>query len=395
MKNKTLKDFITNYNSSNRSQTNCINRINSNKNYQRINLSSNHLKSIYNKEDFNNKLNNLKINIYKKLINQTTPVTLNISRKFSSSKKLSINQSFRFNKNRLSTKESKKSLILTRNNSKLLNKIQKKKSNFSTNNKNTKFIRTNNYDENKNKLLYNDEIKVLKPYKKKKKIIIINRNKNDISKYTYKNSNNISIKCNETKSTLSLKRGEKDISNYNNIKKIINENKELIRYKIKNMNKDKNYTNSIIDKNSIKNNAKKKISISNSKNNSKHKNQVNNTKTSINKKNIIQISEKQSSQKNKNRKLLIKDFINKKNNNIVNNIKKEEFINQIKKISKKSSERTLNIFPHIKKNFKDKKYTLTCNSRIITPKTKLVNNSFTNANSKNKTRIDDNSNKKK
>jgi MAP/microtubule affinity-regulating kinase len=395
LKNKTLKDFITNYNSSNRSQTNCINRINSNKNYQRINLSSNHLKSIYNKEDFNNKLNNLKINIYKKLINQTTPVTLNISRKFSSSKKLSINQSFRFNKNRLSTKESKKSLILTRNNSKLLNKIQKKKSNFSTNNKNTKFIRTNNYDENKNKLLYNDEIKVLKPYKKKKKIIIINRNKNDISKYTYKNSNNISIKCNETKSTLSLKRGEKDISNYNNIKKIINENKELIRYKIKNMNKDKNYTNSIIDKNSIKNNAKKKISISNSKNNSKHKNQVNNTKTSINKKNIIQISEKQSSQKNKNRKLLIKDFINKKNNNIVNNIKKEEFINQIKKISKKSSERTLNIFPHIKKNFKDKKYTLTCNSRIITPKTKLVNNSFTNANSKNKTRIDDNSNKKK
>ena len=382
LKNNTLKDYIINHNSSNRSHTNCITRINSNKKYDSINLSSNHLYSIHNREDLYNKLNIINNNNYKKLINQTTPVTMNISRNFSSKKKLSNNQSFRFNKNKTSMKEGKKSLILTSNNSKILKKIQNKKSSFLAINQNFKFIKTNNYDDNKNKLLYNNEIKVLKPIKKKKKIIIINKNKNNLSKYN--NSSNNTTKYNETKTALPLKKGEKNNLNYENMQKIFTESKESFIYKITN-----NYN--IIDKinNNNKNNIRKKKS-----NNSIQKKQINKNKTSTNNKNIIQISEKQTSQKSQARKLLIKKFFNVKKNSNGNIVKNNAFINKINKINKKSSERLINIFPHIKKNFKDKKYTLTCNSRIITSKINLVNNSFAHAINKNKTRIEDKSKNK-
>ena len=390
LKNNTLKDYIMNFSSSNRSHNNCMTRINSNKIYECINLSCNHLNNKHKKDDFNIKLNYIKNSIYKKINNQTTPVTMNISRNFSSKKKIS-------------NKNGKKSLLLTSNNSKIINKIQNKKSSFLSNHQNIKFIKNNIIEDNKNKL-NNDEIKVLKPNKKKKKIILINKNNSNSYKYNDKNPN-FSSKYKENKSALLFKREEKCNINYDHIQKLLTENKEPIIYKINYIKNDKNINNNIIDNN--KNNAKimkKKISISNtktknSKNNSIQKNQIHKNKTITNKKMIIKTCEKQkSSQKIQNRKLLIKSFINKKRTNMIhNNNKNNAFINKINKINKnkKSSERILNIFPHIKKNFKDKKYTLTCNSRIITPHINIVNNSCIHDIKKNKTRIEDNNSKNK
>ena len=388
LNNNTIKDYIMNFNYSNKNaHNNCITRINyNNKNYQSVNISSNHLNILQKQEDIplysskniiNEKYNCIKrANFYKKINNQTTPITENTSRKYSTKKKITNKESF-INNNKVCKKEEQKSLILTNNNSKILNKTQIKKPNNLINNKNLKFIIISNKE--KKDLKKNKEIKVLKN-NKKKKIIIINK-KNNLFKY---NSNN-RINTNSNKNNIS-----------ENNELFTTEKKHPIIHKIAKIKTDKSQRSNKIINSKNKCIIQKKISISNaksknSKNNSVQNNQIIKNRTMINNKKSfanLKTNEKQKmSQKIQNRKLLIKGFFMDKEKPKINYIKNNAFIN---KIQKKSTEhKILNFLPNINKNRKNKQYTLTYNSLSLTPYINISNNnsSIDNFIKKNKTKI--------
>ena len=366
LKNNTIKDYILSFNQSNKStHNNCINRITNKKNYESVNISSNHLK--INNQDENlsskkniikKKLNFISNNLYKKINNQTTPITENTSRKYSSKKKISNKQSFKINRNKIFIKEEKKSLLLTNNNSKIFNKIQCKKQNSIINNKNIKYISNNNI-EKKDSKLNNKEIKVLKANKKKKLIIINKKNNSNIYKY---NSHNINS----------------DLKNISKNSEICNtENKQPIIYKIYNLKTDKSQRNKINNNNIM---IKKKISISNNKskisiNSSLYCNQIIKDRTMISNKKI-NINTKTEKEKNlhkgQNRHLLIKSFLIDKKKSKINYVKNNAFIN---KINKKSTEsKIVSILPNINRNKKNKQYALTYNSLLLTPLLNITNN---------------------
>ena len=389
LKNITIKDYINNFNHSNKStHNNCINRIHK-KNYESVNISSNVL-NIVNKEEnlsskkntTKNKLNLRANNLYKKINNQTTPITETTSRKYSSKKNISNEQSFKINKNKIFLKDDKKPLLLSNNNSEIFNKTQSKKQYSIINNKNIKYIINKKKKEKNDSKLNNNEIKVLKP-NKKKKIIIINKKNNSI---LYKSSSN------------NLNNDFKNISKYSEVCQT--ENKQPIIRKINNLKTDKSQRNKIINKKNYII-TKKKISISNNKsknsiNNSLHNNQIIKNRTMINnKKNSINIktSEKEKNlQKIQNRQQLIKRFLMDKKKSKINYIKNNALIN---KISKKSSEyKIINILPNINRNKKKKQYTLTYNSLFSTPYLNINNSNsnscINNIIKKNKTKIEDN-----
>ena len=385
IKNNTLKDYILNFSHSNKStQNHCI-RLNDNKNYKSVNISSNNLNINQNKEEKliypkniknKNKLNFINSQINKKVNNQTTPITENISRKYSSKKKVSNKKSFKINnKNIIFQKDNKKALILTTNNSKILNKSQTKKSNNNINrNKNIKYF-INNIKKETNDSNINNEIKVLKTNQKKKKIII--NKKNNLYNY-YSNDIN------------------SDSKNISNLKELYStENEKPLIYKI-NIKK-----NDIKQRNTKLNNNKnasdmKKISKSNSKsknsiNNSINSNIIKNRTMINNKKKIINIKTSETdknSEKILNRQQLIKHFLIDKKKYKINYIKKNALHN---KISKKSSEfKIIKLLPQINKNRKNKQSTLTYNSLATT---QFVNNNTNNNSSFNIDNIKQNNTK--
>ena len=415
--NNTLKDYAFNFGSSNSSNHNnsIKTRINSYKNYESVNISYNHLNFIQNKEEyplFSKKkisLNKLDLinsnNFYKKINNQKAAVTVNISRKFSGKKNISNNQSYKIKKNRTSIKDDKISLLLmnnNNNNSNIQNKIINNKKLNDIINNHIKFNKNekNEYKDKESKL--NSEIKVLKPYRKKKRIMLIGKNNVNSNIYKYCNTNiigNSSTKSNEIISSLLLK---KEINILNNDKNHISkDNKRPIIYKLNKIKNQKIQLNNIL-RNTKENNykiLKKKVSISNtksknSKNNSvqkkpiiKNKNIINNNKT------IINTFEKQKSlQKIQIKQSLIKKLIDEKKKTNQNLIIKNTFENKVNKNRKSVEKKIITIFPNIKKNKKKKQYTLTCNSRTITPlmNINIINNSCINNIKNNKNKIDEN-----
>ena len=391
IKSNTIKDYTLSFNQSNKNSYNfCINRISKNKNYESINISSNHLNTI-NKEDnlpskkniIKNKLNFITNNLYKKINIQTTPITENISRKYSSKKKISNKQIVKINKNTIFTSGDKTKLILTNNKSKILNKTQSKNQNRIIKDKNTGHITNNNIKEKSDSKFNNIEIKVFKPNKKKKIIIINKKNNSNIYKYNRYNINS----------------DLKNTSRYNEICKT--ENKQTIIHKINNLKIDKSQRNKIINNKNIKT-TKKKASISNSKskisvNNSLHNNKITKNRTIINnKKNVINIksTEKEKNlQKFQNRKLLIKNYLVDKKNSNLNYIKNNVLFT---KINKKSIEhKIISILPNINRNRKSKQYILTYNSLLLTPLLNNTQNSNCCINSiikNNKTKIEEKGN---
>ena len=388
LKNNTIKDYTLSFNLSNKNTHNyCINRISKNKNYESINISSNHSNMI-NKEDnlsskknlIKNKLNFITNNLYKKINNQTTPITENISRKYSSKKKISNKQIIKINKNSIFTNGDKTKLLLINNNSKILNKTQSKNQVRIINNKNNT---NNNIKEKSDSKFNNIEIKVFKPNKKKKIIIINKKNNSNIYKY---NSHNLNSDL-------------KNTSRYKEVSKT--ENKQPIIHKINNLKIDKSQRNKIINN---KNNKviKKKITISNSKskisvNNSLHNNKITKNRTMINnKKNSInnKATEKEKNlQKFQNRKLLIKNFLVDKKNSKLNYIKNNALFNKINK--KSNDHKIISILPNINRNRKSKQYTLTYNSLLLTPllnNTQNSNSCINNIIKKNKTKIEEKGN---
>ena len=388
LKNNTIKDYTLSFNLPNKNTHNyCINRISKNKNYESINISSNHSNMI-NKEDnlsskknlIKNKLNFITNNLYKKINNQTTPITENISRKYSSKKKISNKQIIKINKNSIFTNGDKTKLLLINNNSKILNKTQSKNQYRIINNKNNT---NNNIKEKSDSKFNNIEIKVFKPNKKKKIIIINKKNNSNIYKY---NSHNLNSDL-------------KNTSRYKEVSKT--ENKQPIIHKINNLKIDKSQRNKIINN---KNNKviKKKITISNSKskisvNNSLHNNKITKNRTMINnKKNSInnKATEKEKNlQKFQNRKLLIKNFLVDKKNSKLNYIKNNALFNKINK--KSNDHKIISILPNINRNRKSKQYTLTYNSLLLTPllnNTQNSNSCINNIIKKNKTKIEEKGN---
>ena len=384
MNNNTLKDYFSNINTSDLSHNNFISRTN---NYSNNcdSTSSNHLMTIQNREDnpyIPKKINDSAINnnCYKKINNQTTPHTLNISRKFSGKRNLSNNHSFKFNKN---IKEEIKFSSVLNNNSNIQNKTQNPKSQNIVN-KNCKYIKSgikNKMNQFQNKI--NNEIKVSKQNKKKRKIIIIGKNtiKNDMYKYCNTNTSiNNSIHENELISALLLNRIEKNTSNPNTIIKYSTENK---RPNINNriIRNDKIQPSNII--NIINNNFNiiKKVSKPNTKSKNSINNSIQNNKIIINnKKAFLNTIEKQKSlQKFQIKKPLIKKLINEKNSKINSIRNNNVFVNKINSNNKKSSEKKMiNILPNIKKVKKNNKYTLENNSRTKTPMVNLNNKSCIN-----------------
>ena len=406
--NNNLKEYAINFLSSNNNNNNVTKRINSYKNYKSVNISCNHLNTIQNKEDnsyFSKKKINKK-NLYlinnsftRKLNSQTTPVTINISRRFSIKKKMSNNHSCKINKNWTSIKDDKASLLLMKNNisniqNKILNNNQLNniiKINF----KNNETINTD--DKTKNNFKLNTEFKALKPYRKQKKIILIGKNIINSNKYKYCNTNISSSsfnRSNEIKSNLLIKR-DRNILNYDNCKKYSKDNKRPIIYKINNITNEKRRLNDVLinDKDNKYKFIKKKISISNSKSNNSKKNSlqkktiINNKSIINNKKNIINSLQKQKSlQKLHIKQPLMKKLINEKKNINQNFIKKNAFINKVKNTKKSVEQKIIKIFPKIRKN---KKYTLTNNSRTITS-IMNINHSCTNNIKNNKTKNEEN-----
>ena len=374
IKNNTLKDYIINFSQSNKSTQNNYIKLNDNKNYKSVNISSNNLNINQNKEEKNiyskniknkNKLNFINKHINQKINNQTTPITENISRKYSSKKKISNKKSFKINKNIIFQKDNKRSLILTTNNSKILNNSKTKKSNNINNNKNIKYSRSNIYKE-KNDINLNNEIKVLKPNKNKKKIII--NKKNNLNNY---HSNDINS----------------DFKNVPNLKELYStENEKSLIYKINIKKSKKNQRNQKV--NNIKNNN---IMTKISKSNSKSKNSINNSinsniiknRTMINNKKKIMNIKTSETDKNLEKMLirqqLIKNFLIDKKKYKINYIKNNALNNN--KIKKKSSEfKIIKLLPQVNKNHKNKQYTLTYNSLALT---QFINNNNTNNNSYN------------
>ena len=395
MNNNTLKDYFSNINSSDLSHNNFISRTN---NYSNNcdSTSSNHLLTIQNREDYPyipKKINDSATNnnCYRKLNNQTTPHTLNISRKFSGQRNLSNNHSFKFNK--FSKDENKFSSALN-NNSNIQNKTQNPKSHNITN-KNCKFIKSsikNKINQLQNKL--NNEIKVSKQTKKKRKIIIIGKNtiKNDMYKYCNTNTSiNNSIHENELISALLLNRIDKNTTNPSTFIKYSTENKRP------NMNNriirnDKIQPSNII--NIINNNFNiiKKVSKPNTKSKNSINNSIQNNKIIINnKKAFLNTIEKQKSlQKFQIKKPLINKLINENKNAKINSIKNNNvFVNKINSNNKKSADKKLiNILPNIKKLKKNNQYTLENNSRTNTPLVNLNNKSCINNIKQNKANIE-------
>ena len=395
MNNNTLKDYFSNINSSDLSHNNFISRTN---NYSNNcdSTSSNHLLTIQNREDYPyipKKINDSATNnnCYRKLNNQTTPHTLNISRKFSGQRNLSNNHSFKFNK--FSKDENKFSSALN-NNSNIQNKTQNPKSHNITN-KNCKFIKSsikNKINQLQNKL--NNEIKVSKQTKKKRKIIIIGKNtiKNDMYKYCNTNTSiNNSIHENELISALLLNRIDKNTTNPSTFIKYSTENKRP------NMNNriirnDKIQPSNII--NIINNNFNiiKKVSKPNTKSKNSINNSIQNNKIIINnKKAFLNTIEKQKSlQKFQIKKPLINKLINENKNAKINSIKNNNvFVNKINSNNKKSADKKLiNILPNIKKLKKNNQYTLENNSRTNTPMVNLNNKSCINNIKQNKANIE-------
>ena len=391
LKNNTIIDNTLSFNLSNKNTHNyCINRIINNKNFESINISSNHL-NLNNKEDnlsskkdiIKNKLKFITNNLYKKINNQTEPITEKTSRKYSSKKKISNKQSFIINKNKIFKNGDKAKLSLTKNNSKILNKAQSKNQNRIIKNQNTRYITNNNIKEKSDSKLNNKEIKVFNQNKKKKIIIINRKNISNIYKY---NSHNLNPDLNKT-------------SRYNEICKT--ENKQPIFLKRNNLKAYKSKRNEIINnKNIIM--IKKKISISNNKspisiNNSLYNNKITKNRTIINnKKNSINIkaTEKEKKlQKFQDRKLIIKSFLVDKNNSKLNYIKNNVFFT---KINKKSTEnKIISILPNINRNSKKKQYTLTYNSLLLTPflnNTSNSNSCINNNIKKKKTKMEEKGN---
>lgn len=397
IKNSTLKEYIINHSCSNKStHNNYITRMNSKKNSDSFNISSHHLNIKKNQEEhflFSQKnINQNKLNFinpfYKKINIMTTPITENSSRYFSAKKKLSNNESIKNNKTAF-IKEDKKSLLLTCNNSKILKKNLSKHQNSIINNKSIKCIQNrNNKDKNISKL--NNEIKVLKPNKKKKIIIINknnnnniinNRNLNSNLKNKFKNNDLFSTDNNEYL-TYKINKIQNEIIQKNYFTNYDN-NLKIFRKKISVSNTmSKNSVNSSIQNNLI---MKNKTMINNKKRN-KSNNKLNNKPN--NKSNNKSIEKQTNGQKIQNRQTLIKSFLEYKNKNNVksNYIKNNALINKINK--KPSANKIINIFPSIKKSFKNKQYSLT-NSRILIPYTNNNSSAFDNS-KKNKTKLEEN-----
>lgn len=396
MNNNTLKDYFSNINTSDLSHNNFITKTN---NYSNNcdSTSSNHLMTIQKRDDYPyipKKINDSAINnnYYRKINNQTTPHTLNISRKFSGKRNLSNNHSFKFNKN---IKDENKYSSVLNNNSNIQNRTQNPKS-HNIINKNCKYIKNgikNKMNQFQSKV--NNEIKVSKQTKKKRKIIIIGKNtiKNDMYKYCNTNTSiNSSIHENELISALLLNRIDKNTSNPSTIIKYSTENK---RPNINNriIRNDKIQPSNII--NIINNNFNiiKKISKPNTKSKNSINNSIQNNKIIINnKKAFLNSIEKQKSlQKFQIKKPLIKKLINENKNSKINSIKNNNvFVNKINSNNKKSAEKKMiNILPNIKKLKKSNQYTLENNSRTITPMVNINNKSCINNIKQNKTNIEE------
>ena len=114
----TTQNICTNHfinsNSSNKTDNNnFVSRINNNKTFNSVNISYNNLnknispeRSLFLKKNINeSKLNCNNIKYFRKIDNQTTPITENISRKFSAKKTLSKNISFNIIKNKIFSKK--------------------------------------------------------------------------------------------------------------------------------------------------------------------------------------------------------------------------------------------------------------------------------------------------
>ena len=340
--NKILNNHIINMNSTNKSVNNkVVNNINSHKNCNSVNISYNNLNKnlhpsntlFFNQKRKDKKLYSNNIKYFRKIDNQTTPITENISRKFSAKKLISNNRSYNINKNKIAAKENKNTFLLTNSNSKLGSKIQNKKLNL-IKNKNIKCLKSKNILHiNDNKL--NNEIKVLKP-NQKKKIIIIKKTNN---LYSYSNTNEISKIRNKLNDTeVNRKDKKKGIQLYNN-----------------------------------KNNSLSNIKFQNIINNPIQNSQILRNKTMIN--NIKNQIKEDYEKNDKNNKSIKKRFIKKYKLKYIKNI---SLINSINKIS--TTQTSIHIFPNIKRNMKKNKYTLTNPTMILTP----LNNTNNNSKSKNK-----------
>jgi len=384
-----IKEYAINFNTSNA-------RINSYYNYDNMSLSK--LNTIQRKEDYSyfpRKVNEQisHSNFYKKINDRISPVTVNISRKFSRKKNMSNDQSLTFNRNKNSLKEEYKFLILTNVNSNLQEKLQNEKSNNAIGNKNFKYNK-NNYLKNKinyinNKL--NNEIKVSKQNAKKKKIIIIGKNafnSNNLYKYCNTNINN-SIKNNELMSEFLINRIDKNKISSNNINNFSTENKKSSIYSriIQNQKMQSNNIINIINNNFniIKKVSKPNTKSKNSINNLKPKNQMVNNKKSI----YNKFERQKNLKKFQVKKSLNKKLTNENNNSKLNSLKNNNaFMNKINKNKKLSNQNIINYFPKLQKFKKYRQYTLTCNSRTFTPIINIYNNSFSSI-KKNKTKIEE------
>ena len=342
----TTQNICTNHfinsNSSNKTDNNnFISRINNNKTFNSVNISYNNLnknispeRSLFLKKNINeSKLNCNNIKYFRKIDNQTTPITENISRKFSAKKTLSKNISFNIIKNKIFSKKNKKFYISTSNNSKFGNNIQNKKLNI-IKNKNIKCLNNyNNHIKSENKL--NKEIKVLKN-DKKNKIITIKK-----THYLYPNYN----------------------TNQNSkIKTKLNHNEK---------NKKEKKNSFINKRNKIQLCNKKNISLSNTKsqnstNNSMQNNKIIKNKTTINNlKNII----KETYNKNeKNPKSIKKNFTKRYN------IKYNKNGVLINKINKKSTTKP-NDYPNVKRNITKSQNPLTNLIKKVNPLVNINNTS--------------------